>query len=525
MMKIKQIVLICIFMLTMMTITGCDNQLKDVGGSEGNNEVITFKTSGLESFIRKEIGKPEGDITKGDVLLITELEIKPEDNVQMFFIADLVEFKNLTKLTVNDNMIMNIGAIDSLENLEYLDLSNNEISDISAIGELENLKYLDISGNLVSDYSSLSNLKKLEELNIRENNVDYNSNDYNKLLFISKAKKLKKLDAANCGVTDVTVLGNLKNLEYLDLSNNYISDISALEDLTNLKELYLKFNNISDISVLYKLPSVEICEIEYNDIPVEEYDNYYLNYLNQKTSKQFKYKINEEMPEFIFNVEAKVHGGRDTYAVQSIEVIDSETGGLIQKINIPELTIFGETQISTSEENMGFELIDLNFDGYKDIKLFDCINGNYKIEEIFLVWNEDRNVFEYDERLSDISMAEFDQEKELIYGMERGSAVDHYFHTYKYLDDEIVEIEYSYYEGIILEDEILTSILDTENLEYSSDEVFVLHIYKEILDENSGEFVTVYDNYEFNIIDDVGNFEVIETFDVNTEVGEKISSR
>ncbi len=524
-MKIRQIVLICIFILTMMTITGCDNQLKDVVGSNENNDVVTFNTSGLESFIRKEIGKPEGEITKGDVLLITELEINPEDNVQMFYIADLVEFKNLKKLIVNDNMIMNIGAIDSLENLEYLDLSNNEISDISALGELENLKYLDISGNLVSDYSSLSNLKKLEELNIRENNIYYNSNDYNKLLFISNAKKLKKLDAADCGVTDVTVLGNLKKLEYLDLSNNYILDISALEGLTNLKVLHLNFNNISDISVLYKLPSVEVCGIEYIDIPVEEYDNYYLTYLNQKINKQFKYKINEEMPEFIFNVEAKIHGGRDTYAVQNIEVVDSETGGLIQKISIPELTVFGETRISTFNENMGFELIDLNFDGYKDIKLFDCINGNYKIEEIFFVWNEDRNVFEYDERLSNISMAEFDQEKELIYGMERGSAIDHYFHTYKYVDDEIVEIEYSYYDGIILEDEILTSIIDEENLEYSSEDILILHTYKETLDENSGDFVTVYDNYEFNIIDDVGNFEVIEKFDVNSEVGKIISSR
>ena len=108
---------------------------------------------------------------------------------------------------------------------------------------------------------------------------------------------------------------------------------------------------------------------------------------------------------------------------------------------MPELSLFGETAVwADDQENMGLELEDVNFDGYRDLRLFDTPNGNYLVEWIYLVWDPDRGQFVHDPRLNEIPLATFDQEDQLIYGMQRGGAARHYFYTYEYQEGEPVMI-------------------------------------------------------------------------------------
>ena len=72
---------------------------------------------------------------------------------------------------------------------------------------------------------------------------------------------------------------------------------------------------------------------------------------------------------------------REGYALQTIDVYQGDT--LLQAISIPELTWEGQTLQSTLEIVME----DVNFDGYQDILVFDVLNGNYRTEWIYLVWN------------------------------------------------------------------------------------------------------------------------------------------
>lgn len=157
----------------------------------------------------------------------------------------------------------------------------------------------------------------------------------------------------------------------------------------------------------------------------------------------FHEKINADMPEFTFELFSYYDRlGSGTYSLEKLTITNTETGELIQEISIPELALHGRTYVSYYDtETMGFVLEDLNFDGCQDIKLFDTLNGNYRREWIYFVWNPDKNVFENDTRLNEITLASFDQEKQLIYGMERGSASDHWYYTYKYIDGDIVLIE------------------------------------------------------------------------------------
>lgn len=138
------------------------------------------------------------------------------------------------------------------------------------------------------------------------------------------------------------------------------------------------------------------------------------------------------MPEFKFELTAYYDLWAESYAVQSVDVY--EDGVLLQTIHVPELTFFGQTKIYDSlSDTLGFELEDVNFDGYLDIRLFDAPNGTYVQEWIYLVWNPEKQQFERDGRLNEISLAAFDQEKKLIYGMVRGSASSHYYSTYEHI--------------------------------------------------------------------------------------------
>ena len=126
-----------------------------------------------------------------------------------------------------------------------------------------------------------------------------------------------------------------------------------------------------------------------------------------------KGRLREDMPEFTFVLTAYRDIGWGSYALQSLEVREGDT--VLQTIAIPELTVFGQTQIYDSmEDTLGFELEDVNFDGYLDIRQYDAPNGNYREEWIYLVWDPGENRFEHDVRLNQISLATFDQVEQLM---------------------------------------------------------------------------------------------------------------
>lgn len=84
--------------------------------------VVTFSDINFEILIRDKLNKPTGDISKSDMLTISDLYGQ-------------------------DNNIKNINGIQYCENLEYLSLVNNQIIDISYIKNLTKLKRIDLPIN------------------------------------------------------------------------------------------------------------------------------------------------------------------------------------------------------------------------------------------------------------------------------------------------------------------------------------------------------------------------------------------
>ena len=70
-----------------------------------------------------------------------------------------------------------------------------------------------------------------------------------RLLTVEDALRLKRLDASECQISDLSGIERLQNLEYLNLRGNNIADLTPLAQLKNLTYLNLHSNTeISDLA-------------------------------------------------------------------------------------------------------------------------------------------------------------------------------------------------------------------------------------------------------------------------------------
>ena len=111
------------------------------------------------------------------------------------------------------------------------------------------------------DYSFLESMPELQYLEL-ENCVVTNAD----LEHISHCAKLETLILADCGLANVSPLGDLPALRVLDLSNNSIGDIYTLPNLSTLEELYLGHNALTAIPLLRGLDSLRILDLSFNSL-------------------------------------------------------------------------------------------------------------------------------------------------------------------------------------------------------------------------------------------------------------------
>ena len=502
------------------------------------SEEILFHSPEIERRTRELLEKPEGAITKSDVLAITEFDFDGYEEISCGKpFLDLQWFCNLEKVSLYHCGVQSLEGVEALTALKTLWVSRNHITDITPVSSLTRLVSFHCLGNDIDDYTPVSGLVHLEDLeigNVSEAKVD--------ITFVTNMTNLKSLFARDCGISDISALGGLAQLEELSLGYNRISDISPLKNLQNLTKVYLnnnriddisplenkqkltslelENNRISDIAPLYGLHALKHIELKGNRISDSAFEQFFAERKDELITVTQTGKLREDMPEFTFRLTAYYDLRREGYALQTIDVYQGDT--LLQAISIPELTWEGQTLQSTLEIVME----DVNFDGYQDILVFDVLNGNYRTEWIYLVWNVEEQKFENDIRLNQISLAVFDQEKQLIYGMERGGAAYHYYSTYQYIDGEIVKIRYYEEEGIFIFDEKIRQYYDAASVETGG--VTFDAWYAHVMERNaaSGQLEAVSEEYVFESYDSEGKAIEEEQLriDVSSELGAQISA-
>ncbi|WP_455715720.1 leucine-rich repeat domain-containing protein [Anaerosporobacter sp.] len=528
--------MICVaVLLIILSISGCEKAKRqdDTNSVTMENEIILFTDPVIELETRRILNKSTGDITQNDVLSITDFGIDGTydsfDEIsslatitdKITSLTDLKYFKNLKVLVLPDNYIKSLDGIEVLTNLQALCVRNNKITSIEPVRKLVNLVYFDCAENDIDNYSALSELINMEELCIGSNDAAYTD-----LSPLKKLTKLKSLYASRCGISDISVLNNMINMEDLLLSNNNISDISVLRHMENLNFLGLDSNSITNIESLSGLTRLEYVYLEENPISKKTFNDYYTPSEEDYFTTTFHSKLQDDMPEFTFDLSSYLDKKTYKYAVQTITITNTNDGTILQTIDIPELSLFGQTNISVSDrDTMGFELEDVNFDGYKDIRLYDILNGTYRVEWIYLVWNPDKALFVSDKRLNEIPLATFDQEKQLIYGTERGSAGDHDDSTYKYINGEPTLISYTSEKYVNLDHAQVKKYLTKASVKTDLTEFMTFHVTVSERNDKTGKMKIISDKYIiYPYSDGLTEDKILLEIDASSEIGQAISN-
>ena len=301
--------------------------LPNLSGSDGFEVImpedkISFSDPVLEQRVREIMGKPEGDITVGDALKVTDLplgipwqeKIPPE--IQIRDISALMYFANVFNLALYSNDVEDISALRFMRSLGILNLDGNRISDISPLSGLTEMMILQLSHNRISDLSPLYGMPRLDTLWLAGNPVtDFTpikdilpqiaDRDFQPLfpddipetpIEITEpafeAALRRALDIRDRPITqrdaymirtlglynektpvsmfsDISPLKWFVNLEELEFNSNPVSDISALSGLTNLRILNAGFLQIADLAPLAGLTNLRSLNLCFN--PAEDF--------------------------------------------------------------------------------------------------------------------------------------------------------------------------------------------------------------------------------------------------------------
>ena len=156
---------------------------------------------------------------------IEELVLNGSDGTKINNITGLEKFRNLKKINLADNNIVDIGALENLTSLISADFTGN--SSINLYNKTDNTCYLPNQANFEELYIANTNNTKIE--------------------FVENLPKLKVLNVSNNSIPSLEGIGNLSNIEKLDVSDNSLNLIDEIYTLTTLKELNIATNQITNL--------------------------------------------------------------------------------------------------------------------------------------------------------------------------------------------------------------------------------------------------------------------------------------
>lgn len=208
-----------------------------------NSNVVSFKDKGLETAIRKTIGKEEGAIYLNEV---DTLEILDAKGMNIEYLDGIENLVNLQELYLEDNFIKDVSPLQNNIRLRVLDLRNNEITSLEEIN-FDSIIYLHI-----------------RDLSLRHNVVrdeDGNATRLKDITLLGQLLSLRDLDLRDNHVEDLTPISNLRRLTKLDLRENRFTNIDALATLTRLEELNLRDNTVNSLEPLRYLHHLKYLNI------------------------------------------------------------------------------------------------------------------------------------------------------------------------------------------------------------------------------------------------------------------------
>lgn len=207
---------------------------------------IEFADIGLETVVRENLEKPDGLISRSQLLQITHLDARGRGIVHLDGIEHL---RRLVVLNLEDNRVNSLAPLRNLNRLKELNLRNNRITDLESV-----------------DFGALHSLQ-LRSLSLRHNVVrsrDGSQSRLSDLSLLAPLTSLETLHLRDNHIVDLAPLSGMVNLRTLNLRENLITSIQPLGNLTELRKLNLRENSIRDITPLASLETLTYLNIHSN---------------------------------------------------------------------------------------------------------------------------------------------------------------------------------------------------------------------------------------------------------------------
>lgn len=279
---------------------------------------VCFADPIVEKAARLMLGKPEGELTHGELAAVSELYIvgdavttSEDDFFTIYFewnshghsgepivqtLADIAYFPNLTELCIVAGAYTDLTPLAGCKDLKKVDLFNNyELTDISVFGSLPELTFIGaVACPYIDDIEPLVGLPKLRTFDLTGSQglfdpaplaqmgdfdmlmlkgsknahsyiggkrigwLQLSETDIDSLEPLATVTGLDILELWDTPISDLTGIGVHARLRKLNIAHTAVTDLSPLKELPDLTELILSEDMAVDVSVLADMPELTI---------------------------------------------------------------------------------------------------------------------------------------------------------------------------------------------------------------------------------------------------------------------------
>ena len=207
----------------------------------------------------------------GTVELVTTALIPRNTSVYLQIIDVNGNFSGSDRYQINVSSLLPPSKTVSIPDRYLAEAVRREVGSITTHAML-NLRRLEARNRGIKDLTGLEHAHHLKYLDLAGEYIAgegvVNSNAVTDVSPLTGLTQLRNLNLSDNRIADVSALSELTQLTWLYLGNNGITDVSPLADLTRLTILWLSNNSITDVAPLAEL--TQLSDLNLSDNPITD---------------------------------------------------------------------------------------------------------------------------------------------------------------------------------------------------------------------------------------------------------------